>query len=187
MGEACHQITHIAECLPTLQSVNNPYSHCFWYALKVRVGGEQAVTAALRDRGFAPFSPTQKERRQYSDRIKIVDGAVFPGYLFCQFDIERSLQIISTPGVEYIVSFGGQAVPVPEQDLLNIKRMIAAGALTSQGVVCGQKVRITDGTLAGVEGTLVRDSTGNRLVVSVALLNRSAFLHIEETRVCSVA
>ena len=45
---------------------------------------------------------------------------------------------------------------------------------------------ICHGPLEGVEGILVRDSSGDRLVVSINLLNRGASLHISHDQVCPV-
>ena len=43
----------------------------------------------------------------------------------------------------------------------------------------GQRVRIEKGILAGVEGTLSRESTGWRVVVSVAALERSIAVEVD--------
>jgi transcription antitermination factor NusG len=161
-------------------------SRVAWYVLKTRVGGELAAAANLRHRDFHPYCPMQKERRRYTDRIKIVESAVFPGYVFCQFSVQRKLPIISCPGVEYIVGFADGPTPVPEEELDNVRRMIAAGASAVKCLAPGERVRVTHGPLEGVEGVLVRDRSGDRLVVSINLLNRGASLHINQDQVCPV-
>jgi hypothetical protein len=42
------------------------------------------------------------------------------------------------------------------------------------------------GPLEGIEGVLVRDTTGDRLMVSIELLNQGACLHINQEDVCPV-
>lgn len=187
MGEACLQhSTCAAAVLPALPSSPLQDEDSAWYALKVRTGGEPGAVEALRYRGYAPYCPTQKERRRYSDRMKVVDATVFPGYVFCRFDAGRKVPVISSPGVEYIVGFGSGPVAIPEEELMNIRRMIDAGAAAVRSLAAGQRVRVTHGPLEGIEGNLVRDTAGNRLVVSIKLLNQGASLHINEDEVCPV-
>ena len=155
-----------------------------WYVLKIRTGGELAALKALRQRGYEPYCPMQKERRHYTDRMKVVDAPVFSGYMFCQFDSQKKLPIISCPGVDYIVGFASGPTPVPEIELMNVRRMIEAGAYAIRGMEQGERVRVTHGALEGVEGVLVRDGAGDRLVVSLELLNQGASLHINLDDIC---
>jgi transcription antitermination factor NusG len=187
MGEACLQSTTSTAVLPpAVELVSIPSRHFTWYALKVRVGGELSAATALTHRGFEPYCPTQKERRRYSDRMKLVDAAVFSGYVFCQFDIHNKLPIIRSPGVEYIVGFANGPTPVPDKEIVSIRRMINAGAAATCYLARGQRVRVMRGPLEGVEGILVRDTTGDRLVVSIELVNQSASLLIDHDELCPV-
>jgi transcription antitermination factor NusG len=186
MGEACLNNGSYSVALPLkLYSASSLSNRDFaWYVLKIRTGGELAAVAALKQRGYAPYCPTQKQRRHYSDRMKVVDAAVFPGYVFCQFDGQKKLPVISCPGVEYIVGFADGPIPLPEEELMNIRRMIDAGASAVQCMERGQRVRVTRGALGGVEGILVRDTTGDRLVVYIELLNQGASLYINQDEIC---
>jgi transcription antitermination factor NusG len=187
MGEAClSSNTFYRSVSAPLDSIAMQSQHLAWYPLKVRSGGELSAAAALRIRGFDPYCPTQKERRRYSDRMKLVEAAVFPGYVFCQFDIRRKLSVITSPGVEYIVAFADPPTPVPEEEIVTIRRVIDAGAQATPYLARGQRVRVTHGALEGVEGILVRDASGDRLVISIELVNQSASLHIDIDEVCPV-
>ena len=157
-----------------------------WYALKVRTGAEPTVVATLEARDVISYCPTHKVRRRYTDRIKVVDAPLFPGYIFCQFDARQKGTVISSPGVEYIVGFANGPVPIAEYELMNIRRIIGAGASATRSLVSGQRVRVTHGPLEGVEGQLVREETGFRLIVSIELLNQGACLHIDQDDVCLV-
>ena len=184
MGEACLAENTTIKSQPALlgSAAIEPGSFA-WYALKVRTGGESSAAVALQNRGLDPYNPTYKERRRYSDRMKVVEKSVFPGYIFCEFDIQKKLPIVSSPGVEYIVGVAGTPAPVPEIEITNIRRVVAAGASESGPLLRGQRVRIAYGSLKGVEGILVRDARGAHLVVSINLLNRSAWLHIDQEQI----
>jgi len=154
-----------------------------WYALKVRTRSEPIASQGLRYRGYDPFSPTYQERRRYCDRMKTVDNPVFPGYIFCRFDANRKLPVISSNAVEYIVGTSGVPAPIPEEQIAHIRRAVEAGALPAPYLEVGDRVRVQFGPLAGVEGVLVRDASRGRLVVSVDLLQRSVAVEIDEDQV----
>jgi transcription antitermination factor NusG len=106
--------------------------------------------AALRARGFDPYCPIREERRRYSDRMKLVETAVFPGYLFCKFDAQKKVPILSSPGVEYIVGIAGAPVPLTDQEVDNIRRVVNAGGSGTKYLTRGQRVRVTHGPLEGI-------------------------------------
>lgn len=187
MGEACLAHTVNTGLFNAVLATARMEVDLPWYALKTRVGGELMTLNLLRARGFEPYCPVHKERRRYSDRIKIVEAALFPGYVFCQFDIQKKLPIISCPGVEYIVGFSNGPTPVPEKEISDVRRLMAAGASAMRGLARGQRVRVAVGPLEGVEGVLVRDIEGDRLVVSIGVLSQGASLHINQDQVCEIA
>jgi transcription antitermination factor NusG len=185
MGEAC--LDYSLEISPAILASMETHSLAYpWYAIKVRTNGELSVLAVLQSRGFDPYCPTQKQRRRYSDRMKAVDVPIFPGYLFCRFNSQNKVPILSSPGVQHIVGVAGTPAVIPDEEIKSICRVIEAGGFASSYLKQGQRVRVTHGRLAGVEGVLVRDSTGDRLVVSIELLTRSASLYIDRDQVCPV-
>jgi transcription antitermination factor NusG len=187
MGEACQLVSnHIPPIAPTFHSFSGERTVDTWYALKVRNGSEASVVNALQCRGLHPYSPTQKERRRYTDRMKVVDKPVFSGYVFCPFAIEKKLPVVSCPGVDYIVGFSGVATAIPELQIENVRRMVEAGAVAGERFVSGDRVRVTHGPLAGIEGILVREPRGNRLVVSIELLNQTASLYIGQDQTSAI-
>jgi transcription antitermination factor NusG len=157
-----------------------------WYALKVRTRSEPVVVTALRNRGYDPFAPVIPERRRYCDRMTVVQTPVFPGYILCRLDAHKKVPVISTPGVEYIVSFAGAPAIVPEEEVEAVRRALEAGARPRPYLAVGQRVRIEYGSLAGLEGILLRQGNEHRLVVSVHLLQRSVSVEIDEDQVRSI-
>ena len=53
-----------------------------WYAVAVQGRKERAAQADLEKRGLEVFLPMRCERRAWSDRIQLVESALFPGYMF---------------------------------------------------------------------------------------------------------
>jgi transcription antitermination factor NusG len=152
-----------------------------WFAVQVRARAESWVVQILREKKYPCLLPTYPERKKYSDRVKYVQSALFPGYVFCRFDPRVRLPILNTPGVTSIVTLGRYPQPVSEADIRGIERIMNSGILAKPWpyMKVGQRVRIGDGPLTGVEGLLTRERGKDRLVVSVHLLQRSVSVEID--------
>jgi transcription antitermination factor NusG len=137
----------------------------------------------LDQKKYRTFLPTWLECRQYSDRIKRIESALFPGYLFCRLDPEYRLPILTTPGVYSIVGFDRQPAPVDPDELAAIERLALSGAsiVPWPFLKIGQKVAVQVGAFAGLEGILVSTKSVDRLVLSVTLLQRSLGVEIERS------
>src|SRR5688572_19656248 len=83
-----------------------------WYAIQVRSRHERVVASTLHAKGYEVFLPINALRRQWSDRVKELEHPLFPGYLFCRFDLQRRLPIMVTPGVLHVVGVGKTLLPV---------------------------------------------------------------------------
>jgi transcription antitermination factor NusG len=152
-----------------------------WFAVKVRSRSEEVVAQSLQAKGYECLLPTYPERRRYSDRIKEVRSALFPGYVFCHFDPIYRLPIITTPLVHEVVSFGRILCPVSDVEIQSIQQIMATRFLARPWpyLRAGQKVLVEEGPLKGVEGLLLREKGCERLVVSVHLLQRSLAVEID--------
>jgi transcription antitermination factor NusG len=160
-----------------------------WYALRIRARHEKLIASALFGKGYDVFLPLYRSRRRWSDRMKELDAPLFPGYLFCRFDVHRRLPILTTPGVIQVVGIGKKIVPVDDTEITAIQSIVTSqlSAEPWPYLCVGQRVRIEKGPLTGVEGILLAAKKGNRvLVVSVTLLQRSVAVEIDEEFVSAV-
>jgi transcription antitermination factor NusG len=152
-----------------------------WYALRVRTRYENIVGSHLHARGYEWLLPLCKCRRRWSDRFKEIELALFPGYVFCRFNLMNRLPILTIPGVVHVVGVGRIPVPIDEGEIAAIKAAVKS-RLPSQPwpfLQIGQRVRIEYGPLCGVEGILLGSRGHQRLVLSVTLLQRSVAVQID--------
>ena len=152
-----------------------------WYALKVRTNGESKSNLALITKGYETFLPTYIDVRRYSDRLKKVPAALFPGYLFCRLDVEYRLPVLTTSGVESIVGIGGEPLPIEEEEIRVIRKVVHSGveAIPWPYLKEGDRVRVQFGSLTGVEGTLIKVRGAARLVISIHFLQRSISFEVD--------
>lgn len=154
-----------------------------WFALKVRARGEGLVDDALRRKSYETFLPTYRECRQYSDRIRTVEAALFPGYLFCRFDAEHRVPVLATAGVYDLVRFGDKPAAIDENEIIALQRFAISGLAAKPWpyLRAGDKVRVEFGSMAGVDGLLIKEKGADRLILSITLLQRSVSVEIDRT------
>jgi len=138
----------------------------------------------LGGKGYETFLPLYRSRRRWSDRVKHINVALFPGYLFCRFDpLDRLVPVLTTPGVLSIVSSGKAPVPVAEEEIEAVQMIVRSGlaARPRPFLQVGSKVHIDQGPLTGLDGIIAHEKNTSRLVVSVTLLQRSVAVEIDST------
>lgn len=168
-----------------MSTVNEHFS---WFALQVRTRHEAGLTTFLEGKGYECFLPAITSERRWSDRVKRVQNPLFPGYVFCRFNPQNRLPILTTPGVIQIVGYNRSPVPIEETEIAAIQALIASG-LPSQPwpfLKAGDHVRIESGPLRGFEGLLLEFKGKHRLLLSITLLQRSVAVEIDTTAVASV-
>jgi len=156
-----------------------------WFAVQVVPQHECKVSMQLHYKGHEEFLPTLPIRRQWSDRSKVTKQPLFPGYVFCRIRRAEFGVILTTPGVYRIVSFGGHAQPIGEEEIISLQRAVDSGR-----DICavpffspGQKVHVTSGPLSGLTGVVARLKNRDRLVISVELLLRSVAVEIANSEI----
>jgi transcription antitermination factor NusG len=152
-----------------------------WFALQVRSRRETLVALQLEGQGYECFLPLYKSTRRWSDRLKEREQPLFPGYLFCRFDLQNRRPLLMTPGVQHIVGIGRVPIPVEESELESIRKALESG-LPNQPwpyLHVGERVRINYGSLKSLEGLLVKLKGSHRIVMSLSLLQRSVAMEID--------
>ena len=110
---------------------------------------------------------------------------MFPGYLFLKHSMEKSsyIEILKARGVVRILEGGWHRLtPIADEEMHAIERVVDSGAAVQSLPYFnqGDRVRVAQGPLAGLEGLFVRDKRNRgRLVVSVKLLQTSVAIELD--------
>jgi transcription antitermination factor NusG len=159
-----------------------------WFAVQVKSTHENRVASLLEYQAFECFLPTFSSRRRWSDRIKRVEIPLFPGYVFSRFAISGRLPILKTPSVIGIVGIGATPTPIDDQEIANIQQVLKFGFGLSPHpfLQVGQRVRVNNGCLSGLEGIIADVRKRDQLILSVTLLQRSVAVAIDSAWVTSL-
>lgn len=159
-----------------------------WFAVLIRTGREKTANLLLENSGYECLLPVSKCTRRWSDRTKVIDVPLFPGYLFCRMNPHNRLTVLMTPGVLQIVGVGKTPIPVEEEEIAAIQRVQKSGlsAMPWPYMQIGNVAEILKGPLSGLTGIIVKIKSGMKLVLSVSLLQRSVAVEVERNWVGEV-
>ncbi len=152
-----------------------------WFAVQTRTRYENFAAKQLAGRGYEVFLPFYLCKRRWSDRMQEFEVPLFPGYLFCRFNLQDRLPILTTPGVIQVVGIGKTPIPVDEEEVIALQTAVKTGMPRHPWpfLKVGEKVRVQDGPLCGLEGVLLNFKGRYRLVLSVSLLQRSVAVEVD--------
>jgi transcription antitermination factor NusG len=156
-----------------------------WWALYTRHQHEKTVAEMLSAKGFEVFLPVYESIRRWKDRNKMLTLPLFPCYVFVRGGLNRRLQVVTTPGVHMILSRGESVAVIPGTEIDAIRKAVEGPFRVEPHpfLKCGERVRVTRGSLTGVEGVLVRKKNLYRLILSVDMMANSVAVEIDATDV----
>jgi transcriptional antiterminator NusG len=158
-----------------------------WLVLWTRSHCEQLVHDQLAGKGFHPFLPTidvWSRRANLRRRIRV---PMFPGYLFLHDALDKygDVEVRKARGLVTILGDGwDRRAVVPQHEVEAIRRVVTSRvpARPHPYLKVGQRVRLTRGPMADVEGILLRiKENKGLLVMSVDLLQRSVAVEVDCT------
>jgi transcription antitermination factor NusG len=152
-----------------------------WYGIRTLSNHERVTATALQGKGYESYLPLYSRHRRRADVVAKSEHPLFAGYVFCRFDVKKRLPILMTTGVISVVGFGREPAPIPDEEIEAIKAVLRSGfaAEPCPYLKEGRPVRVTNGSLEGVEGILVKKKSQFRMVVSVTMLQRSISIEID--------
>ena len=158
-----------------------------WYALWSKSHCEQLVCDQLAAKGFQVFLPKIEVWSRRNGGRHCISVPMFPGYLFLHhaMDLNSYIEVLKTRELVRVLGDGRDRLAVvPDAEIDAIQKVVQAHlpALPYPYLREGQRVRITKGPLAGVEGILVHTKPNKGLLVlSIELFQRSVAVEVDCT------
>jgi transcriptional antiterminator RfaH len=152
-----------------------------WYALYTRPRAEKLVYQRLVEAGIETFLPLQKVYRTWSDRKKLVEKPLLSSYIFVKTHSKNFPIVYKTNGVVKFISFEGQPVSIPKNQIDNLRLLINSDAeieVSSEKFAQGDNVEVVSGSLVGLTGELIKIGSQNRVVVRIDRLDQNLILKI---------
>jgi transcription antitermination factor NusG len=148
-----------------------------WFAIHTRAKHEKKVAFELERRGVSAFVPFVAQVRQWSDRNKVLQSALFSCYAFVHTYSASAIyqSVLQIPGVLRWVTFGRSPAAIPNPQIEAVKRVVEARVNCAMHpfLKAGQQVRIRGGCLEGLECILLSEPGDRKLVLSIEHIERS--------------
>ena len=137
-----------------------------WKALYVASRAEKKVCLRLINIGIEAYVPLKKEKKQWSDRKKIVISPLINGYVFVKTNEKNRDLVFKSPGVIQYLRYNGEDAIVRDVEIDILKSIEEKGyyaeAKPSEKLLPGQRTQILHGPFKGMTG-IVEHKAGNEL------------------------
>ena len=156
-----------------------------WYAVFSMSRHEKHLAERCAQHQIESFLPLYSVRRRWKNRCTaIVDLPLFPNYFFVRIATQQRIEVLELPGVLAIVSSGRRMLSIPDEYIESLRGgMLAHRIEPHPNVRKGDRVVITTGPMAGMEGILVRHKNQLRVVLSVEMIGRSVAVEVNEAEI----
>jgi len=155
-----------------------------WYAVYTRPRAEKLVHKRLMEVGIETYLPLQKTYRMWSDRKKLVEKPLLSSYIFVKSTRQNFPAVYRTNGVVKFVSFEGQPVSIPQNQIDVLRLLIDSNAeieVSSERFAPGDNVEVISGSLIGLRGELIKTGSHNRVLIRIDKLDQNLMLKIPKT------
>lgn len=140
-----------------------------WYAVYTRSKAEKKVNRELTKKGVETYLPLLREKRQLSDRIKIIERPLLPGYVFVKISNKEYYDVLVTYGAIRYVCFDGKPTPIPDCQIEDLKLFIENRdckiEVTSEHIGKGDLIKVVNGPLKNVAGEVVEIRGKRRILL----------------------
>ncbi len=151
-----------------------------WYAVYTAPRHEKKVAAYLDVREIDHYLPLYGLARRWKDGSRVtIHEPLFPNYVFVRMPLLHRVQVLTVPGVLWIVGSRG---PEPlAEDEIEILRTGLQGRQCEPHpfLTVGERVRVCRGPLSGAVGIVARIKNGLRLVITMEMLMRSVAVEVD--------
>ena len=154
-----------------------------WYVLYTKPRHEKKLAERLLSGGWTVYCPLKKVVKQWSDRTKVVEEALFPSFIFIQCGDQYRNQVFKHPSaVRYLYWLGYPAV-VRDEEIQFIRHWLGEIDNQANSVECisvGSNVRLDSGPLMGRLGKII-EYRGNQVTILLEQLGIQVRFQATET------
>jgi transcription antitermination factor NusG len=150
-----------------------------WWLVRTKSRMEKALATELDRLNIGFYLPLLNTRRCYGGRRSEVRLPLFPGYLFLCGDEEARYATLTTHRAAQIIEVTDQERL--KRELRQIYRVTASEEPVDlyPGLQTGRRCRITQGSLQGIEGVVIRRHGHCRIYLGVEVLGQSVEVEVD--------
>lgn len=159
-----------------------------WFVAYTRARFEKKVHLEIQRKGIQSYLPLHKVKRQWSDRIKLVEVPLFSSYIFVKTTLDKIPKLMELKGIARFLSFDGKFATIREEEINMIEKVlnndckdININIRPKKSIIIGQKIKIEQGVFTGLEGIFLKEHGKDCLVISIPGLNQDLLITMPNT------
>ena len=154
-----------------------------WYVLFTKPRHEKKLAERLQSEGWTVYCPLKKTTKQWSDRKKMIEEALFPSFIFIQCqEQDRDKVFVHASAVRYLYWLRKPAV-VRSEEIQSIRHWMGEvnhSSITVESIPVGSNVRLGAGPLMGQLGK-VKEYRGDQVIIVLDQLGIQVRVKAHET------
>lgn len=152
-----------------------------WCAVYTSPCHEKQVAEHLAVREIDHYLPLYPLSRRWKDGRRVtLEAPLFPSYLFVHAAHQHRGKILGVPGILSIVGTSRGAIPIPTVEIESLRNGLHRHNATPHPfLTIGERARIRSGSLAGMQGIVVRHKNHTRIVLTIELIMRSVAVEVD--------
>ncbi|MDX1935648.1 MAG: UpxY family transcription antiterminator [Flavihumibacter sp.] len=159
-----------------------------WLAAYTRPRWEKKVFALLDAKGIETYCPLNKVKKQWSDRVKLVEEPLFKSYVFVHVTEEEQAKVRMTNGVVNFIYWLGKPARIKQKEIDRIKRFLneyEEVEVHQTALQPNDKVIIRSGILMDKEATVKR-TLHNKVEVEIESLGCKLVAYVDSKKLIAI-
>ena len=162
----------------------NTKTHMHWYLIYTKPRQEKTALQNLEQQGYQCYIPLLPKEKLRQGALALSDEPLFPRYLFIKlaqdFMAKSWSPIRSTKGVSSLVRFGAEPARVDDA-VVGLLRAHEDSILGEPERLfrSGERVQLTQGPFAGIEGIYQMADGDRRVMVLIELMSKKLVVPVE--------
>ena len=155
-----------------------------WFLIYTKPRQEKCALQNLEQQGYQCYLPILPKEKLRQGALALSDEPLFPRYLFINlaqdFMAKSWSPIRSTKGVSRLVRFGAEPARIDDA-LVDLLRAHEANALAKPERLFnpGERVQLTEGPFAGIEGIYQMADGDRRVMVLIELMSKKVLMPVD--------
>jgi transcriptional antiterminator RfaH len=155
-----------------------------WYVAYTKSRNERKVSDRLKEKGIEHYLPLHKVLKQWSDRKKWVEEAVFKSYIFIRIGLDDYYDVLNTEGVVAFVRIGTYPEPVPDRQVLAVRKMLESDYELEINITdydLGDSVQVIKGPMEGFIGNILEEQGKHKFAIHLEVIGQSVAMTIPKS------
>jgi transcription antitermination factor NusG len=154
-----------------------------WYVLYTKPRHEKKLAERLQSEGLMVYCPLKKTTKQWSDRKKVVEEALFPSFIFIQCQEQDRDQVFAHASAVRYLYWQRKLAVVRSEEIESIRHWMGEvnhASIAVESIPVGSKVRLGAGPLMGRLGK-VKEHRGDQVTMVLERLRIQVRIQARQT------